>query len=282
MDQNIAIVREALAQLEGTMKTARTIEDRRKLADLAHDFFASSLKLRLDLQYFSSVPVSTFGSFWSRTVIIDPTTRAECGIIYGCYRKKTSDDGYEPMSNVRFSRMLSEKGIVSKQSHGVRYYPGIRLRTVDDRLPGFPSESSPPPDCISKIKHALVYVVTVGDLVSESGAFVNAWVSKHYDDCEAMRSLIEADVVYNHFKEETGSTLSREAFLAASAAKHYFSYPEDLRWDIPSTGITPDDPKSPEDDLKHRFEQSKRVWLALREIKKQKQKEPPTNGCQPK
>lgn len=264
MEENIATVREALVQLEGKMTIARTVEDRRRLADLARDLFASGLKLKLDLQYFSSVPPSTFDSFWINDIMVDSKIRTECGIIYGSYCKTMTEGKYEPLSNVKFSRQLSVKGIVSKQSNGIRYYPGIRIRTVDDPHPKFPYEISPSPDPIQKIRHAFLSIFFVVDEKSENSQLVNGWIWKHYESCDMMSSIIELDVVHVRFGHDTGSFLPKEDFLASTTAKAYISYPTELRWKLTPEGNIPNDPKS---DAKHCFEESKRVWLALKEIK---------------
>ena len=139
MQRLMVVTREKLA-------IATTPADKECIMKMVIGTQISATKSIFKLIGFHPVSTNSFDEFWSKSIILEPETgyRTACISLYDHYLRECESKGATTMSKKQFGQAVGGKGYISRVFNGIRYYVGIRLRTVDDPIPKFPFESETP------------------------------------------------------------------------------------------------------------------------------------------
>jgi hypothetical protein len=224
---------------------------------------------------FQATPLSFFGDFWARHIIVDPESKIQCSALKAHYDDLSATKGYQKLNLFEFPKLVLKKGVLRKRSGGPLHYMGIRLRTILDPPPEFPGEVVAP-QSLKDIGYALMITsLPRPTILSDTIEKVINWVDEHYEySNSALEGITSTDEMYEMFSSSGISGVSKENFEASLGPPILDSYPSDFRWLLPEpdgsgrlfievNGVS---------ETRHLFEQRRRRWISARKRETTEQK----------
>lgn len=135
-EEKIRWMEEMTAAARETLSHLTTFEDIERFYKLCMAPAKMAFDYKQRFIEFASSPMSLADDFWQHNVVIDPSAKIECRILYGAYVRYLQLRGYPVMGSKQFGQYVGGKMITSKASGGIRWYSRVRLLAPisDDRL----------------------------------------------------------------------------------------------------------------------------------------------------